>query len=117
MIYSEVFNTHKGIVSHQKQSICEIHKQIYDLLVLNLQDRPELLKKIIPLLETAFAQGISVVHKLVEYKLTSNLRIKSRLPNTSKEAINLRKERVRLVALEKQLRETKELLGQKTNYV
>jgi len=117
MIYSKIFQTHKGKYSQKKMSICEVHQQIYDIIVLNMQDKPEVLKKLIPLLETAFSQGISIVHKLIEYKLTTRDLIKSKIPPTPKEAKERRLERIRLVELEKQLRETKRSLGKRADYV
>jgi hypothetical protein len=116
MIYSEIFETNKGKTSQEKMSICEVHQQIYDILVLNLQDRPELLKKLIPLLETVFSQGISIVHKLIEYKLTSTKLIKNNIPWNPEEAKVQRLERIQLVNLEKQLSEIKKSLGNKVNY-
>jgi len=116
MIFSEIFQTHKGKYSQRKMSICEVHQQIYDILVLNMQDKPEVLKKLIPLLETAFSQGISIVHKLIEYKLTDRDSIKSKIPPTPAEAKAQRLERIRLVELEKKLLETKQSLGNRANY-
>jgi len=116
MIFSEIFQTHKGKYSQKKLTICEIHQQIYDIIVLNFQDKPEVLKKLIPLLETAFSQGISIVHKLIEYKLTNRDLIKNNVLETPKEAKDQRLKRIQLVELEKQLRKTKESLGKKANY-
>lgn len=115
-LYSEMFESHKGKATNSKLSICEAHRQIYDLLVLNLQDRPILLGKLIPLLEVVFAQGISVVHKLIEYKLSSRAKMKENIPPISEESRKLREERIRLVALEKELREIKESIGKKADY-
>jgi hypothetical protein len=53
---------------YEKETICEVHRRIYDLCVLRLQDRPELLKSIITDLETAYKMGLSLCRKLVEYK-------------------------------------------------
>lgn len=124
MIFSKIFNTHKGRMSQTNETICEVHQQIYDILVLELQDRPELLKKLIPLIEVAFSQGISIVHRLIRYKLSTRAIIKSNVGRTKPEANKKRKkriylernERIRLVNLEKELRAIKISIGSKAKY-
>ncbi len=46
-----------------KRTICEVHRQMYDLLILDPAD-----PKIIELLSEAFELGVVLVKKLVEYK-------------------------------------------------
>lgn len=117
LIYSKIFDTLKGRTTQQKQSICEIHKEMYDLMIMNLQDQPLLLTKLVHLLETAFGQGVSIVHKLLEYKLTTNKKIKENIPMTTPEARKLREERIKLVEAKKELGEVKQFLGKKAEYV
>lgn len=116
-VFSPIFESHKGKAINSRLSICEVHREIYDILVLNLQDKPNLLIQIFPLLEVAFAQGISVVHKLIEYKLTTTPEIKERIPPISDKARKLREDRKRLMALEKKLRGMKESLKEGADYV
>ncbi len=53
---------------NSKRSICEVHRQIYDKLVVGFSDKPEELEEIVVLLEEAFSLGVKLVDKLVEYK-------------------------------------------------
>lgn len=84
-------------------TICELHRQIYDNLILSFHDRPRELKKIIPILESAFRAGLKMTKKLVEYKCS--------LPDwdvnlSAIQVIRMRKLRVQLTrileAIEKQ---------------
>lgn len=61
-MYSRVFDNKKGKRIWIENTICEIHKQIYDLLVIGEYE------KIIPLLEKAYECGIKMTKKLVEYR-------------------------------------------------
>ncbi|KKN66215.1 hypothetical protein LCGC14_0473560 [marine sediment metagenome] len=81
--FSEKSNSTKGIRICSKRTICEVHRQIYDELVLGLSANDELLNKIVPLLEEAFGLGIKIVKKLLDTKCS--------LPNWEK---NLSKEEV-----------------------
>jgi len=103
MITSKIFETRKGQVSYHRRTICELHRRIYDLCVLELQDNPEFLKKIISLLEEAWLYGLKMNRKLVENKL-GLIEKEIAKPNTNfdkKEASRLRKERVRLTGMVK----------------
>lgn len=107
MITSKIFETHKGSVSNSRLTICEAHRGIYDLLVLNLQDKPEVLRRVLPLLEQAFSYGVNMTHKLIEYKLTSSAKIVKGLPAASEEARKLREERNRLTVVFNKLEKIK----------
>jgi hypothetical protein len=63
-----VFETKKGRHLWHEQTICELHRQIYDHLVAN--GDIELLCAVVPLLEKAYICGIKMTKKLVEYKLS-----------------------------------------------
>ena len=70
------------------RTICEVHRQMYDLLILDPTN-----PKIIELLDEAFVLGMSLVKKLVEYKCN--------LPNWEKnldeeEVCRIRKLRINL---------------------
>ncbi len=43
-----------------------MHKEIYDFAVVNLQDKPEVLKPMVERLEEAFLMGIKMNKKMVE---------------------------------------------------
>ena len=60
----------KGCSVGSKRTICEVHRQIYDLVVLHFSDRPKKVEKIVKLLEEAFDMGIKLCDKLVEHKLS-----------------------------------------------
>ena len=101
MITSKIFETRKGQGSYHRRTICELHRRIYDLCVLELQDNPEFLKKLISLLEEAWLYGLKMNRKLVENKL-GLIEKEIAKPNTNfdkKEASRLRKERVRLTGI------------------
>lgn len=54
-----------------KRTICEVHRQLYDLLVIGLSGKDEkLLENATELLSEVFDMGIEMTKKLVEYKLS-----------------------------------------------
>lgn len=64
--------TRKGRSACVKRTICEVHRDIYDVLVIELAiTRPEVIKKVVPLLEEAFIMGVKLNKALVEHKLAS----------------------------------------------
>lgn len=64
---SEIFDTTKGEMVYSKRTICEIHRDIYDELIISLYKKDiELFKKIIPLLEEAFIMGTRMNHRLIK---------------------------------------------------
>jgi hypothetical protein len=66
-----VFDDIKGQHVENKRTICEVHRQLYDLLVLGLKGKDdELLAKVVPLLQEAYIDGIKIVKKLVENKMS-----------------------------------------------
>jgi len=103
MIVSKIFETQKGQSFYPRRTICELHRRIYDLCVIGLQDNPEFLKKLISLLEEAWLYGLKMNRKLVENKLSSIEKeiAKSTISVDKKEARRLRKERIRLTSLAK----------------
>jgi hypothetical protein len=91
--FSSKKDSTKGTRVSKKLTICEIHRQLYDLLVVELQDKPELLNKVKKLLDNACEIGIKMTKKLIEYKCS--------LPNWEKncnieEVKRLRKLRLQL---------------------
>jgi len=62
-MHSKIFDTAKGMHIATVRTICEVHREIYDLLVLGMYE------DIVPKLEEAFMMGISLTRKLMEYKL------------------------------------------------
>lgn len=70
---SELFATRPGRKRPMdRNTICEKHRQIYDLLVVRCAEHsPELLEEVVPLLEQAYVMGMKMTRKLFEYKLYS----------------------------------------------
>lgn len=91
---SKIFDTGKGRHIWPERTICEVHREIYDLLVAGLwTTNQQLLYKIIPLLEEAYIDGIKMTKKLVDNKCSFPDWEKN-LP--SEEVIRLRKLRIHL---------------------
>jgi hypothetical protein len=72
-VFSEILDSKKGQNIGQsvngEETICELHREIYDLLVLNLAiQNPELLEKIVHILERAYICGVKMDKKMVENK-------------------------------------------------
>jgi hypothetical protein len=67
---SKIFdNVEKGKRVWEKETICELHREIYDLLVIGLcATNPILLRRIIPILERAYICGIKMNRKMVDKK-------------------------------------------------
>jgi hypothetical protein len=69
MSLSEIFDSPKGEHVYNKRTICEVHRELYDVCVINLiDDNPQLLSKLIKLLEEAFMMGVKMNLKLIENK-------------------------------------------------
>jgi hypothetical protein len=66
-----IFDTDKGKHIYPRRTVCEVHREIYDLAVIYLFNQPEQLAKMTVLLEEAFLMGIKMNKKLVEHKLSS----------------------------------------------
>lgn len=83
---SKVFDTRKGSHVWPQRTICEVHRQLYDCLVLGRMDL------MLPLLEEAYILGIKMTKKLTEYKLG----LPEWKDNDSSEVVRLRQLRVQL---------------------
>lgn len=66
MILSKVFDNPKGQRIQQDRTICEVHKEIYDLAIVNFQGKPEILDSMVKKLEEVFLMGIKMNRKMVE---------------------------------------------------
>ena len=99
--------TEKGVHIYGRKSICEVHRQIYDVLITEIAvERPDVIEKIVPLLETAFIMGIKINKRLTELKLTELTEILKGEDFDAEQAVELRKERIRLVILLDQNKQT-----------
>jgi len=93
---SKIFNESKGQHIWLAETICEVHRQMYDLMVIHLRlQNPELFNQLLPLLEKAYMYGIKITKKLIDYKCM--------LPHSEKilsvdEVIKLRQLRIKLDA-------------------
>lgn len=69
-MFSEIFdNSIKGKNVWGSETICELHREIYDLLVIGLyKTNPKLLKLIVPILERAYICGIKMNRKMIDNK-------------------------------------------------
>lgn len=85
-MYSKIFDNRKGKHIWPQRTICEVHREIYDLLVVGKHDA------ILEKLEEAYVMGIKLCRKLTEYKCE--------LPewknNDSQESRDLRELRIQL---------------------
>ncbi|MCJ7829459.1 MAG: hypothetical protein MUP81_06935 [Dehalococcoidia bacterium] len=95
-MFSELMdNTSKGKHVYHKVTICEKHREIYDILITELATtRPDVIEKIVPYLEQAFIMGVKLNKKLVEVRLSEDFTAPA---NDMAKAEELRKERIRLV--------------------
>jgi len=73
MVFSELMDSHKGAKGpHPHRTICELLRELYDLCVMELHDKnPDMMFKMIKVIEDAFIMGIKMNKKLVEYNLGS----------------------------------------------
>jgi hypothetical protein len=104
MGFSELFDSQKGRTVHTNRTICELHRELYDLCVMGLHDKdPELMKQMIKVLEDAFIMGVKMNKKLCKYKLgTSSKWDKKEYRNedvSRDEIIERRKKRKKLVQI------------------
>ncbi len=66
---SKILDSTKGTGVATKRTICEVHRNIYDIIVLEiLESNPKLAKNLSDLLEEAFVMGIKMAKKLKKYK-------------------------------------------------
>ena len=115
MILSELFSTNKGS-RHRigKRTICELHRELYDLCVVELHDKdPELMMKMIKVLEDAFIMGVKMNKKLIKYKLGCSSKWEQK--EFKNEKINkkkIRERRKRRKKLEKMLNDNNDILSE-----
>ena len=92
----------KGKKTNNRRMICEIHREIYDLCVINLLDeKPELFEEIVDLLEEAYITGVKMTNRLAEHNLKDKELFFKQSP--SKKQLKNRKERNRIVWLKKEM--------------
>ena len=65
----EILNTHKGQRTDGELTICEKHRQLADLLILRLAEKPHVLDEVMPVLDGAYQDGIKLVKVLIDRKL------------------------------------------------
>jgi len=66
---SELFDDAKGKQTYGKRTICEVNREIYDVCVLGLHGKDDvLLNKIVPLLEESYMMGVRMNIKLIQHK-------------------------------------------------
>lgn len=108
-MYSRMLDSEKGAKISKECTICETHRQIYDLLVTELHgSNPGLLTRVVPLIETAYIMGMKIGGKLVSRKLEELDKIPAKLisKDQRKEIERLRQKRI---DLSKQLAELEPL--------
>ena len=98
MGFSDIFDKDKGIYTYGKRTICEVHRELYDQIILGLHNTNiPLIKKLVPLLEEALIMGIKMNNKLIEHKCGNDEWSEE---NLNKEAIKkLREERINLIKI------------------
>jgi len=64
---SEIFDSPKGRHLWPQRTICEVHRQLYDLCVVELSEEQQ--GQFVPLLEEAYLMGIKLVRGLIDRKL------------------------------------------------
>lgn len=84
----------KGRHVYDKFTICEMHRQMYDIVMLT--EDFENKERLIELLEKAFLMGIKLVDKLAEYKLQYRFLSPSEKMTDTKEAERIRQLRINL---------------------
>lgn len=89
----EILETRKGQRIDEQRTICEVHRALADLIVVRLQDRPEVITEIMPHLDEAFILGIRLVKALMDRKIEMPEWAK----NNYAEAAKLRQERNKLI--------------------
>ena len=113
MGFSKLFDSQKGETVHTNRTICELHRELYDLCVVGLHDKdPELLKHMVKVLEDAFIMGVKMNKKLCKYKLGTSSKWNEKEYRNKEvsrdEIIKRRDERKRLA---KMLDENKKILN------
>ena len=92
-----VDETKKGKTVYEGRTICEVHREMYDLLVIELATtRPDVIRKIVPLLEQSFIMGVKMNKALAQHKLSQDYTEK---PTDMEKSRAIRKERIRLIKM------------------
>lgn len=94
---SKIFESTKGEQNCRRITICEIHRRIYDQIIIALHDHPDILKPIIKDLETAFLMGVRMNMKLLERRIESIDQFYPMAEDADRRAV-IRSERIRLQA-------------------
>lgn len=89
----EILNSSKGRRTDEQRTICEVHRQLADVLVCRMKDRQEVLQEALVLLNEAYLLGIRLVAALIDRKLA----MPQWAANNVGEARKLRTERDRMV--------------------
>jgi len=100
-MFSEIFSKSKGKTIHSNRTICELHRELFDISVVHLHEKDiDLLKEIVDLLEKSFVAGVKMNRRLIRYKLGSSSKWDkkeyAKSNYTKKEIREIRKERIRL---------------------
>ena len=114
MEFSEIFSSGKGAVNlHTNRTICELHRELYDLCVIGLHNKDrKLMFKMIKVLEDAFIMGVKMNRKLCKHKLGSSSKWEeSEFRNKEVDRKKLAERRKRRVRLEKMLKDNDEILN------
>jgi len=105
--------TSKGRHTYPLRTICEVHRELWDRLVIELaQIRPDVIRTIVPLIEEAYVMGVKLNKALVEQKLSQDFTAD---PNDVPKCKALRKERIRLVEMLADNNETLKLVETQTH--
>jgi len=68
-MFSELFDGPKNNYTYAKRTICEVHREIYDIIILEIsQHNKPLALKLIRLLEEAYNMGLKMNAKLIQHK-------------------------------------------------
>lgn len=71
-IPSKIFDSPKGRGVNDKRTICEVHRCLYDKIIINiLPEDPKLADELVSLLEEAFTMGVKMNNKLIERKFNT----------------------------------------------
>jgi len=73
-IINKIFETPKGTGTNPQRTICEVFRDLYDLTIIHLKDKPEVLKKYVLLLEEGFIMGIKSVSILMKHRLSKDFK-------------------------------------------
>ncbi len=90
---SDIFQGQKSRHIYEKLTICEMHRQLYDLIMISDCENKD---KMIELIEKAYLMGVKLIDKLAEYNLKYKFFSPSDEPTDIEEAKRVRKLRVDL---------------------